>query len=1223
MKNLSVEGYVYGRRMVGGIVGRVGNTAYGVRVENCANKANIFNTDSKGIGGVVGSGWGKGSIFNCYNTGNVTTTYTSPAGGICGSNRGMDIYSCYSIGTINTGEAKTGRGIGGHDGSTYEVDNCYYLEGSDDDKRSKGYYKGGATNLSIRVKALTGEQLREKSTLDNLNANGESFHKDTENINGGYPILFFEKGGPAEERLYTVSLTQSDGGRVNASQEGKVPYGTVIRLSNQPMGGYILNCYKADGKEMVGRYYTVTSDVTLSADFIKLKKGKLTIGESKDCVVSLTKRGTVLDEEGNGSWVVNRQVSHGDPVFEKDTLSARAVLDQYAAPEDANKEYSGDFTFRYTYRKDGQSDYNVTANRGVHTLTDRIEGAELIVTATPMTKPKTWETQGDIRWYQNNEDAESYTINTAEELAGLLYLVNEKSVTFEGKTILLGRNISLNNTDGSGGNRLWPGIGKNQQQAFKGVFDGQGNTISDMKAIVGGSNSGLFRYTKGGEIRNLTLRGESRSAGGTGGLIGRCDGTKVENCINYTDVYDRGQYAGGIAGQTTGGAQITKCINRGAILGANGVGGIVGGNTGKADVIADCVNYGTVEATDTRDGCGGIAGRNNGSILRCGNYGDISSAGWYLGGVVGHNSGSGEGGAIKSCYNKGDIYGKLNTSDASIGGIVGYGQYIKLENAFNTGKITVEGREGSAHVGGVCGRILRKLNNSITMSYYLDTSCPYGIDGSNTNLGLSYVDILSKTEEEMKEEAFAALLNGNAQGLDFQSGNNDYPFLSWLNEKGAYLVTFQGDYTGSILVYEGGVAPLPQPAAGKTYAFTANGDSWSGENITSNVTVDVTEGDATYYATFMADGQQVAKVPFVYGATSVTEPQLPVKPGCRGRWPAYTLGAGDVTIHGVYVRDAVQGGVHLDTDGYYYIGASSTGTITVDPGAQVTLDGEKRLCNNLNIHVKSGGILHMRDVYLSDENTVLTLEEGSTVVLEGENTLQGAAMEAGNEPENINLSPTISVKGNVTVEGDGTLYATAEAGNSCINLADGATLEQKGGVLKIYKNTKLGIAGGAVHGPNGTIKVSGGTFFPVAASDNLRAVNVKSLQVKGGEALVYTMDESIALAAQEIEVCGGLLKVVAREHDTHEYAYDGDAIDCPAFKEKYRLYSPDISDMARPYRVMVDGQPFYDGHGVMMDFSEKGGFISASDHKTYIWISKLAHTISIGGKTVDLGAEGE
>ena len=147
------SGSIYGRRMVGGIVGRVGETSDGVVVENCGNRADVRNTDSKGVGGICGSAWGAGTIRGCYNTGTISTTYTCPAGGILGTNEGMDVYNCYNAGRIDTNGAQYGRGIGGHDTGSYTVAGCWYLTGCDDDPASNGYYKGTSRKISVSVTA--------------------------------------------------------------------------------------------------------------------------------------------------------------------------------------------------------------------------------------------------------------------------------------------------------------------------------------------------------------------------------------------------------------------------------------------------------------------------------------------------------------------------------------------------------------------------------------------------------------------------------------------------------------------------------------------------------------------------------------------------------------------------------------------------------------------------------------------------------------------------------------------------------------------------------------------------------------------------------------------------------------------------------------------------------------------------------------------------------------
>lgn len=56
-----------------------------------------------------------------------------------------------------------------------------------------------------------------------------------------------------------------------------------------------------------------------------------------------------------------------------------------------------------------------------------------------------WDGSTDTAWYDNNKDATSYDISTAEELAGLAKVVNDGIDTFEGKTINLMNSLDLNN----------------------------------------------------------------------------------------------------------------------------------------------------------------------------------------------------------------------------------------------------------------------------------------------------------------------------------------------------------------------------------------------------------------------------------------------------------------------------------------------------------------------------------------------------------------------------------------------------------------------------------------------------------------------------------------------------------------------------------------------------------------------------------------------------------
>ena len=64
---------------------------------------------------------------------------------------------------------------------------------------------------------------------------------------------------------------------------------------------------------------------------------------------------------------------------------------------------------------------------------------------------------------------------------------------------------------------------------------------------------------------------------------------------------------------------------------------------------------------------------------------------------------------------------------------------------------------------------------------------------------------------------------------------------------------------------------------------------------------ELTVQPASYTATFVADGTEVAKVSFLEGDTMLLNiPEVPAKEGFWGDWAAYTLGNADITIEAVY-----------------------------------------------------------------------------------------------------------------------------------------------------------------------------------------------------------------------------------------------------------------------------------------------------------------------------------
>jgi len=155
-----------------------------------------------------------------------------------------------------------------------------------------------------------------------------------------------------------------------------------------------------------------------------------------------------------------------------------------------------------------------------------------------------------------------YTITTATQLAWVAEQVNSGANTFSGKTVKLANDIDLNNV-------AWTPIGLNAYNAkkFKGTFDGQDKTISNLSInlATGYTAAGLFGALNG-TAKNFTIKGavvkhissgdptDNGIAVVAGSIYnkGTIDNVHVENAT-----VEGNRYMGGISGYTYG--NVTNC----------------------------------------------------------------------------------------------------------------------------------------------------------------------------------------------------------------------------------------------------------------------------------------------------------------------------------------------------------------------------------------------------------------------------------------------------------------------------------------------------------------------------------------------------------------------------------------------------------------------------------------------------------------------------------------
>lgn len=383
-----------------------------------------------------------------------------------------------------------------------------------------------------------------------------------------------------------------------------------------------------------------------------------------------------------------------------------------------------------------------------------------------------------------------YQIANGAQLAYLASSVNNGE-TYEEKNFVLTANIDLNGLPwtpiaNSFSDAL---LGGSDYRVFAGNFDGNGYTISNVSigseaAPLEADVFGFFGATEG-KISNLNLdtvsiHGIAKVAsigavvGFAGGLVGSSGGS-IENChvtgltmdmSAPSNVYAAAYWVGGLVGALDGTQLINECSVSGGITekaGKGSIGGLIG-ELGKAAKITYSRSNVTVNVkADSRGGAdvGGFIGKGNGKtdaetvIRNCYATGNVTGGaytGGFAGGLWGLN--------IKNCYASGNV-SQAAVAMASFVGTDASDQdyYGSITNCFATGSVT-----GSSPF-----QYAFAEQSSATKRSEI-TNCYFAVE----NLGIKNQNesATEKPQDEMKNEAFAAALNGSddSNGWSFVNG---------------------------------------------------------------------------------------------------------------------------------------------------------------------------------------------------------------------------------------------------------------------------------------------------------------------------------------------------------------------------------------------------------------------------------------------------------------------
>ena len=230
----------------------------------------------------------------------------------------------------------------------------------------------------------------------------------------------------------------------------------------------------------------------------------------------------------------------------------------------------------------------------------------------------------------------NYTVTSAEGLKNIAKLVNEEWKL--GINITLTADIDLSGID-------WTPIGKDDNKAYTGTFDGGNHTISGLTVNQTRNYVGLIGCIgSDGTVKNVKLENVNITGDGyfVGGVAGTNYGT-IENCSVDGTLTNNRHYLGGVVGDNYG--SIIGCSSSGTITGTSpDVGGIGGQSVG--GTIMACYSVANIKG---RSSSGGVLGQTNREtvVIACyhakGNVTGEQSR--MIGGVIGWNYGK-----VTACY---------------------------------------------------------------------------------------------------------------------------------------------------------------------------------------------------------------------------------------------------------------------------------------------------------------------------------------------------------------------------------------------------------------------------------------------------------------------------------------------------------------------------------------------------------------------------------------------
>lgn len=364
--------------------------------------------------------------------------------------------------------------------------------------------------------------------------------------------------------------------------------------------------------------------------------------------------------------------------------------------------------------------------------------------ASPFNGYYAFSKAGHLVWLHNQVQAYDAVTNPSPIESIKCYLANDISLKAVCHPADAANNVAEANWNPIGG-----------KNPFKGIFDGNGHTVSDLYINSSGSNLGLFGYVDGAEIKNVTVQG------------------------NVTGFYEEGneqsgQYVGLVLGVGTTKSKLENCESRGSVTGCSYVGGIAGLIANNC-FITSCTNRATVKNYPGTSGAyfGGIVGYGTG-LSFCANYADITAEGSSVGGLVGYVFPDINNEGMSNCMNVGNVIGKQN-----VGGLAGECFAPQNTNNYSSGRVEATNQ----YAGLLVGKYGNDPSKAFANTYYVEEGLV--VENGTATAGKYYGDGTISASAQAVHQAdvasgkLASLLASvnSTWGQDLEQ-ENTYPVLN-------------------------------------------------------------------------------------------------------------------------------------------------------------------------------------------------------------------------------------------------------------------------------------------------------------------------------------------------------------------------------------------------------------------------------------------------------------